>query len=249
MADYASEAGHFYRRDGSPCYTIEGANGIERNTTLRDARRLDLVPGVTTIIRCAAAPGLEVWKQEQMMLASLTLPKRDGETEKDWLARIRMDAKEQAKNAAERGTEIHGALERSKQGKSVAPQYVPWVGAAHAELASNCGAQSWKAEQSYAHRFGYGCKIDLHSSDWVIDYKGKDDATREECYLYDEHYMQLAACRLAAGIPEARCAIVFFGRQSPWAKFVEAPAEELRRGWDMYESLLSYWQSKNRIGQ
>jgi hypothetical protein len=53
MAEFATSGGHWYGLDGTPRYTITGKNGKERNTTLRDARVMNLVPSVTTIIRCA----------------------------------------------------------------------------------------------------------------------------------------------------------------------------------------------------
>jgi hypothetical protein len=56
MNNYKSEAGHWYDHDGKPMYTIVGANGKERNTTLRDAKKEGLVPSVTTIIGIAAKP-------------------------------------------------------------------------------------------------------------------------------------------------------------------------------------------------
>jgi len=45
-----SEAGHWYDSEGAATYTIIGANGTERNTTLKDARKHGYVPSVTTII-------------------------------------------------------------------------------------------------------------------------------------------------------------------------------------------------------
>ena len=57
--DHASEAGHWYTRSGDPMYTIMGkSTGKPRNTTLRDARELNLVPSVTTILNVAAKPAL-----------------------------------------------------------------------------------------------------------------------------------------------------------------------------------------------
>ena len=56
---YKSEAGHWYTRDGEPMYTIIGANGKERNTTLRDAKKEGFVPSVTTILGMVAKPSLE----------------------------------------------------------------------------------------------------------------------------------------------------------------------------------------------
>ena len=81
-------------------YQIEGANGKIRNTTLRDARKHDLVPSVTTILNVAAKPGLENWKLQQVLLAALTLPKRDQESESEYIDRIITDSKEQGRAAA-----------------------------------------------------------------------------------------------------------------------------------------------------
>ena len=35
---------HWYSRDGRPAYEVESAKGMMRPTTLRDARKLGLVP-------------------------------------------------------------------------------------------------------------------------------------------------------------------------------------------------------------
>ena len=58
----SSESGHWYTQEGEPMYTIVGANGKERNTTLRDAKKDNLVPSVTTVLSLVAKPGLENWK-------------------------------------------------------------------------------------------------------------------------------------------------------------------------------------------
>jgi hypothetical protein len=63
----SAEAVHWYRQDGGPQYTVKAKDGSDRPTTLRDARKLNLVPSVTTILKIAAKPGLEAWKQEQMV--------------------------------------------------------------------------------------------------------------------------------------------------------------------------------------
>ena len=58
-SQHLSESGHWYTKTGEPMYTIVGANGKERNTTLADAKKLDLVPSVTTILGIVAKPALE----------------------------------------------------------------------------------------------------------------------------------------------------------------------------------------------
>ena len=49
---------HFYDLAGKACHSQIGKNGLERNTTLRDARKLNLFPSVTGITGIFAKPGL-----------------------------------------------------------------------------------------------------------------------------------------------------------------------------------------------
>lgn len=241
-AEFATSAGHWYTLTGEPCYTIVGKNGRERSTTLRDAREHNLVPSVTTIIRCASAPGLEKWKRDQLLLAALTLPRAPGEAEADWLVRVERDSQETGRKAADRGTLIHGAIERHYRGEIPDADYWPHVVAARDCIEETCGAQDWHPEWSFAFG-GYGGKCDLHSAAWVLDVKTKEGAMPGK--LYDEHLMQLAAYRRGLGVPEARCGIVFVQREEPAALLIEASADDLASGLTMFDALLTYWQAKN----
>ena len=77
IAARPSESNHWYAKDGTPMYTVPAKSGEPRATTLRDAKKMGLLPSVTTIMKSAASPGLEAWKLNQMMLAALTLPRVD----------------------------------------------------------------------------------------------------------------------------------------------------------------------------
>ena len=158
----ASESAHWYAKDGSPVYEVPTAKGIGfRPTTLADARKLDLVPSVTMILRCAAAPGLEAWKATQLLQSALTLPKIDGEALDDYAKRVIEDSKEQGRKAAERGTELHKAIEDYIGGESV---MTAWLD--HCEEVSDTLDQyginlfKGKTEHSFASPLGYGGKID-----------------------------------------------------------------------------------------
>lgn len=243
MSDFATSAGHWYCLDGKPAYTVTGKNGKERNTTLADARKAGLVPSVTTIIRCAAAPGLERWKAEQLLMSALTLPRMLDELEADWLDRVRIDSREQARKAAERGQNIHGALERHYRGEIPDIDYWPHVQGARDEIAKRCGEQQWRPERSFAHALGYGGKCDLHSSAWVIDYKSKEFTAENPPKLFDEHPMQLGAYRRGLLVPGARCGILFVSASIPGLSVLqEIPEADLTRGLAMFDSLLAYHQ-------
>jgi hypothetical protein len=246
---YASESGHFYDAAGRPFYTIIGANGQERPTTLRDARKLNLYPSVTTITKCAAAPGLVNWMVDQAILAALTLPRMEGEPEAEWLVRVKRDSKETARKAADKGTQIHGAIEKHFLGQAPDGEMWPHVKAATQCLKETFGDVHWSAEKSFAHRLGFGGKCDLHSpaDRIVVDFKGKDFTDPAECKQYDEHLMQGAAYLMGFGLMPGRFANIFISRNKPGlAVCVEAPAEDIARGWRMFHKLLEFWQEQNR---
>ena len=68
---------------------------------------MNLAPSVTTIMSVAAKPALENWKIDQALMAALTLPREENESLDDFMKRAKSDSKEQAIQAAQRGTEIH----------------------------------------------------------------------------------------------------------------------------------------------
>ncbi len=243
----AAESTHWYTRTGDPMYTVPSKkDGSQRPTTLRDARERNLVPSVTTILNIAAKPGLNVWLQEQAILAALTLPRYENELESVWLKRVVQDSKSQAREAADLGTEIHTAVQGFYEGRK-ASAFPIHVQTCTKAIESHYGARNWVAERAFAHEMGFGGKVDLHSDGIVIDIKTKDFSDPSKVVPYDEHLMQLAAYRVGLGMPEARCANVFISRTNPdLAVVTEWAEEDLQRGWKMFTALLSFWQYKNQ---
>lgn len=126
-------AEHWYSRAGEPAYQQVTQKGGLRATDLRDARKLGLVPSVTTVLAVVAKPQLEKWKRDQSVMAALTLPRQDGETEETLLRRIYTDSEAQAKAAAEEGTRIHDAIEQYfKEGYPATGPYIAHVRATRA---------------------------------------------------------------------------------------------------------------------
>jgi len=254
----AAESVHWYRaEDGAPQYTVKAKDGSDRPTTLRDARKLNLVPSVTTVLKVAAKPGLEVWKNEQMLLAALTNTRKPEETEKDFIARIVFDSKETAKAAAERGTRIHESIESWFNGER---------NVEHSKIAEAFEIQvndhfktegKWITEHAFASPLGYGGKIDLfygndetHPYGIVVDAKTKEFSPGDDIAAYDEHLLQLAAYRHGLGLHHARCANVFASSiHHGLIQIIEWSEEDLVRGWEMFKHLLEYWKLKNNFGE
>lgn len=242
MADFAQEGGHWYKANGEPCYEIEGKNGKARPTTLRDARKLNLYPSVTGVIRLMDAPGLTRWLVQTAIESALTLPRIEGETSDAFLIRVEADRKAQAEAARNRGTEIHGAIEKHYRNELGESSWSPWIVEAVGEINTVCGVQTWKPERSFADPRGYGGKTDLHSGEWVLDFKTIDKDVPKT--LFDEHICQLAAYREGLNIPGARAGILYVQRERPAAKLIEASAFDLDRGWEMFQALLALHRAK-----
>jgi len=246
----ASESQHWYDQSGRPMYTVKAKDGTDRPTTLRDARKHGFLPSVTTIMSVMAKPGLESWKMNQMMMAALTLPRADGEPEDQFIGRIQKDAKEQAKQAAERGTAIHESLEKFYGGIMTATHAEHQVGVDQAVVA-HFGSPEWHTETAFASKYGYGGKIDLYSKDGdgiVVDFKTKEFTKGEDIVLYDELPMQLVAYAKGLKIPNARCANVFVSVTQPGLVHIkEWSREELDRAWKMFDALLVFWYAKTGL--
>ena len=86
---HTSESGHWYTQEGEPMYTIIGANGKERNTTLADAKKLNLVPSVTGIMAMSYKPALERWKITEAIKSAIVLKIDDDETIDEFVSRCR----------------------------------------------------------------------------------------------------------------------------------------------------------------
>lgn len=232
----ATESGHWYTQDGTPAYTVTGKNGKERGTTLRDARKENLVPSVTTVLSVLAKPGLERWKMMQVLQAALTLPMIDGESLDGYADRVMSDSREQGEKARDLGTEIHGAIERHFLG--LTHDHCGKVAAALKAIPQD---QWWAAEKSFSSPLGFGGKCDLHSDEWVVDFKTKEFDDPATLKTWDEHAMQLAAYRFGLGVHTARCAICYVSTTSDIAHLIEINGEELERGWGMFYNALHLW--------
>ena len=254
MQENKSESGHWYDKEGNPFYTIERADGKGmRNTTLRDAKKLGLLPSVTTILGVAAKPGLQNWLQQQAILAALTLPRNEGESESDYLDRVLTDSKAQGREAADRGTLIHGVLESFFDGMLLesVPEYCR---NAENALKASFGNRLWIPEKSGSHELGFAGKVDLHAKGdkvkgippVVVDFKTKETPL-EKVVPYEDHIMQIAAYRELLGLADARCAIMFVNGLTNEVKLCEIEEQELQKGLKCFFHLLRYYQIKSGL--
>lgn len=247
----AAESTHWYTPKGKPCYQVlkkkkrKADPDTYRDTTLRDARKLGLFPSVTTVMNVQAKPGLEVWKQNQILLAAATLPAIKDEPVDDWVKRVKEDAQKQAIEAAEEGTRIHAEIERFYKGELIAEKYNPHVSGT-SEIVSNylCDYNAHSptdyitAEKSFAHELGFAGKSDLSISNryisrkWphgiVFDIKTKDfgdevfdvflpngKEKKGKTLHWPENVIQLAAYAYGLGMQKAALVNIYVSRNNP----------------------------------
>jgi hypothetical protein len=266
--------GHWYTKEGEPMHYIVGANGKERDTTLRDARKLNLLPSVTEIINILDKPALNNWFQTKLLYACLTLPRPEGISDDEFLKIVRQDASEEASAARDRGDLIHKCIEDlwgPITALQITNKYDPDVSeisaAAMKDVIAYCKTDNFTPEKTVAGD-GYGGMIDLHSDDFVIDYKTKDIDDVNKKMAYPEHAMQLAAYEQAlekwpddlatrdvkvkmingsAQIVPRRCINVFIDRTEPGRVVIhEWKPEDIQEAWQKFELLLKYWQLSKR---
>src|SRR3972149_401347 len=254
--DIASDAGHWYTQSGEPMYTIIGKNGNERPTTLRDARILNLLPSVTSILAMLPKPALITWMKKQVLMAALTLTRLPNEADEAYIARIMADADEQSRMAREKGTAIHGAIERFICGQSIGAEYTIYVRGAITALAEYLDVIPFldrcEAEKSFANtELFYGGKVDLHSRSLglVIDFKTKEFTEDTEKLAWDEQKIQLEAYRHGLGMPDdTRMLNVFISTSSPGlARVVEHLPES--KHWETFQVLIMLYQILKRYNR
>lgn len=244
-----SEGGHWYTRDGNPCYEIRAKSGSMRPVTLRDARGLDLVPSVSTIAGMENKPALVKWQIEQALLSALTLPRLADESDDAFIERAREDSQRQAREAAARGTRLHAVIQSHFEGAPVSADDWPYVAPVIKWLEQRYATPMlpWEPERSFAHAIGYGGKCDLlnRSIPVVVDFKCKDFGEDKQAkdLAYPEHCSQLAAYAEGFGLKGYNCVNIFVSTRIPGLiRCREWDNEELAAGWEVFRCLLRAWQ-------
>ncbi len=243
----ATEAGHWYKPDGTPFYTYTNSKGGTSNVTLREARKLNAVPSVTTITGTVASPALGKYFERQMFDAVIRTP-RNGCDLEVFFARCQTASKEHSKAAADKGTALHGAIECYMAGEQFADEWEPHVDAVIGTLRQYGIELDGESEKSFAHPLGFGGKVDYHDTTPLVnDFKSKPMIEPGKRYAFDNHAMQLAAYRHGLGIPTARCINTFVGIEDKRVLIHEWDEADLARGWRMFKLLLAFWQEDKKF--
>jgi len=192
---------HWYRSDGSACHEVPYADPKKgmRATTLRDAKKMNLYPSVTNILQMKAKPGLDVWKLEQAILSTMTLPKKEGESLEDFSARIDKDMNSEAAAAAAWGTAIHEQIEEFNRTGAFpgTGEILDFVEGYEVWYRQNV-LEVIDVEASVISEHGYAGRVDIHcllkdGRRAIVDIKSQRLKGKPKPVFYKEWAMQLAA--------------------------------------------------------
>lgn len=189
--------GHWYTKEGTPQHITKG-----RSTTLRDARKFNLVPSVSTVWGdMVNKPMLHRWKEDGLMKAMYN---GDGcvncDTDvnlEDRIKHARDVFYAAQQETQERGSSVHDALEKNFKKQKIPAGFSEICINVEKALEERCGKQDWVPEKTFAHSDGYGGMVDLHSEKYCVDFKTKElDPDKEvniKKMIYPDHGVQLAA--------------------------------------------------------
>lgn len=251
-----SESSRWYNPKTGQCVAeIMGKNGKMRKPNIKDAVAMGLLPSVTTILQVKAKPGLELWKQRNLLLSALTMPRKPGESDELFVDRLFDEADEIRSEAAETGKDFHAA----------AQEYWATNNEAHADTGiarflakldnfrrekEAEGWGGWVAEKAYVAAMGYAGTPDLWAVRGdellVVDYKTTD--LKKYKRPWDEWAFQIAA-----GL-HGLDSVAFTGhfgveivvdKTTGECKYHNWTAHELTQGWRGFQACLELWRVVN----
>jgi len=205
-------SGHWYDAEGRSAHVIIGKNGKERNTTVADARKMGLLPSVTSVQGILHKEQLVSWRIEQAIMSALTLPREEGEDLGEYAKRVVKDSKEQTTKAALHGTAMHVELENILLGRPVSRDetLAPYI-KTFSEWAEKNVEKTYWCEKGLVGA-GYAGRCDAYVKlrgvgDAIIDLKNRKVNPKYDPF-YDTDCSQLWAYRNASENPKCACVSV-----------------------------------------
>lgn len=255
---------HWYTVEGKPCHTQPKVKGGERATTITDARKLNLVPSVTTVLGVFAKPSLTSWMIWDAINTCVDNPMFGSEDKAAYNKRIQSLRAENGDKITGFGTTIHDAIEKALSGAMdwnvpiTTPEGQTYELAEYVnpvlELFNDNGWRPLELETTLVGD-GYAGTADVvyvaDNEYGIIDFKTTGDATKDEKYLVQPEYKaQIALYHLAehGGIDDKAAGYnIFISRDTNVGavKAVRYDAEELRKWAKSGLRAVKEWQLRN----
>lgn len=240
---------HWYTMTGEACHFQP--NG--KPTTLKDARKQNLVPSVSGVLGMIEKPHLTTWKCDQLIRKCMHNPRIADETDQAYIDRMHGLSNLDKNHILDFGNRVHHAIEQFNLGEfdeSKDPEIWPWLETyvrwTHKNLIRVVSAEKTVTSK----RWGFGGTIDLVAEVRgirglvLIDYKTQ--AYKNKPKFRDEYVYQLAAYRKTMR-PNPMCISLVINRDEPRPVAQKVwNSAELRRGWRVFAAANKLWQETRK---
>lgn len=241
------QSSHWYTVEGEPAY---GAD-------LRKARKLGLVPSVTSIIGQLEKPAVTAWSNNLMSEVCHQYPAAQDETLPEYRKRIEAVYADRRSMAANIGTAIHNYaesylnLERAEPVQGYARQcelLKYWIDDNLMD-----GEVEWPFSVVLPGGYGYGGKVDyagstLDGETVIVDFKTQDLKGKDSPTYYPEWGYQLAAYRHGLGMPGAKClSVVIDTGDIQCIHTKEWTEDELSNSMDIFTNLVQLFYLRKKL--
>jgi len=236
---------HWYSRTGATRYEVAKEDGTVRDFTLRDARKEGALYSFSTIKSLASNPGITNY-----MIKGVSRAWHDHADElhnqPDFESAHKIAKKyseEHRNDAADFGTKIHDAIERTiRDGDSLEEDLADYCAPAIEVINGLADLSEWTCEESFgAPHLGYGGKVDLIHRDPDIILDVKTQGFDKKPTFYPEWKWQLAAYYVGLGMPGADCGNVVINSKRPNDVHVKMYTDdELQNAWLEFDCLRKF---------
>ena len=246
--------GHFYEDDPPrPFYEVEYTDkkrkGEYRPANISDAKKVGAYPSPNEVMGIIDKPGILYWKLQMMADAShQTIIDLGGDWDKYGWSKSYDKYKELTSEAANKGTEIHDAIEASLYGDPFGEEYTEIIKAVLDWLIEE-GIKPTGIEEVFVSKdIGIGGKIDVvddHKSDdlTIVDWKTIDTIGKKfNPYTKDKTPLLAAYSMGVFGTLDAKLWNIFISRDEP-GKIIPKlyTKEEIEFGWKKFYYAYKLW--------
>lgn len=267
---------HWYSKDGKACHTQptkKGAKNAERPTTIRDARKLGLLPSVSGILGVMAKDSLTSWQIDKVIEACWGFPADDETvTLEQYAERVKEAAFAEVRAASDLGTKVHAAIENylttglyegreiltMPDGRNVEAHELVEPALTALEKLNITPIASEKVLVSPFWGYAGTTDVLFETADGergVLDFKTKKTREGESIYEPEQHAMQIAAYWQAEWgreyewvIPPFACGYnVYVSTTEPGrVEVVKHDCKKLQEAWYAFACCLNLWRWQNK---
>ena len=243
--------GHYYTDDPpAPFYEVPYSDpkreGELRAVTIKDAKKVGASPSPNEVMGIIDKPGLLYWKLQMMSDASYqTIIGLGGDWDTYGWSKSYELYKELTSSAANKGTEIHDAIEHALYGDPFDEEYTEIIKASLDWLIEE-GIKPTGIEEVFVSRdVGIGGKVDVVDDNipCIVDWKTIDTLNKKLNFYTKDKTPLLAAYSMGLfGTLDAKLWNVFISRDEPGRIIPKLyTPEEIEWGWKKFYFAYKLW--------